>query len=475
MSLSRPLKDGRGRVVVDDQKQRIWVDEEEAIQGLVLLRKGAESLPALQLVKAKIEQLNQTPGRLPPGVKIETYYDRTDLIETTTETVHENLLVGIILVTVILLMFLSNVRSAIIIAINLPLALVFAFFVLFVRDKSANLLSIGAVDFGIIIDSTVIMVENIYRVLSGGKYAEFSVPERIVRASHEVQRSLLFSTLIMVCALLPLFTMTGPEGQLFRPMAETYAFALGCALLLSATIAPVLCLLLFRHLRPTRDNFLVRFLKRGYLRNLQFCLNHRWATMAVFGVLIAGTGLLAPLLGREFMPPLEEGHIWIRGVFPVSISLEQNAEKSRLARHLMRKYPEVETVVCQLGRPESGTDPTGFYSAEFFVPLKPFENWPATVGRTGWRQWLGGKRPRTKSELIGEMSRELRRYLPGANWNFSQVIRDNVLEVLSGVQGENSVKIIGPDLDELEKLGNQMVAALGEVPGIADVGLYRIQ
>ncbi len=475
MSLSRPLKDGRGRVVVDDRGERIWIDEEEAIQGLVLLRKGAESLPALKRVKAKIDELNQTPGRLPPGVKIETYYDRTDLIETTTETVHENLLVGIILVTVILLMFLSNVRSAVIIAINLPLALVFAFFVLFVRDKSANLLSIGAVDFGIIIDSTVIMVENIYRVLSGGKYAEFSVPERIVRASHEVQRSLLFSTLIMVCALLPLFTMTGPEGQLFRPMAETYAFALGGALLLSATIAPVLCLLLFRNLRPTRDNFLVRFLKRGYLRNLQRCLDHRWAAMSVFAVLIAATALLVPMLGREFMPPLEEGHIWIRGVFPVSISLEQNAEKSRLARHLMRKYPEVETVVCQLGRPESGTDPTGFYSAEFFVPLKPFETWPAEKQRTGWRRWLGAKRPRTKPELIAEMSRDMQTFLPGANWNFSQVIRDNVLEVLSGVQGENSVKIIGPDLDELERLGNQVVAALGEVPGVADVGLYRIQ
>ncbi|HQU44429.1 MAG TPA: efflux RND transporter permease subunit, partial [Pirellulales bacterium] len=182
-----------------------------------------------------------------------------------------------------------NVRSAIIIAINLPLALMFAFFVLFLRGKSANLLSIGAVDFGIIIDSTVIMVENIYRVLSAGKYAEFSITERLVRAAHEIERSLLFSTLIMVCALLPLFTMTGPEGQLFRPMAETYAFALGGALLLSSTIAPVLCLLLFRNLKPTRDNFLVRYLKHGYLRNLEFCLNHRWFVVGTFSVLIAFT------------------------------------------------------------------------------------------------------------------------------------------------------------------------------------------
>ncbi|MGH7140005.1 MAG: efflux RND transporter permease subunit, partial [Pirellulales bacterium] len=475
MALSRPMRDGKGRVMVDADHTRLWMDEKEAVQGLVLLRKGAESLPALKLVKAKIDELNNTPGRLPPGIKIEVYYDRTDLIETTTDTVHENLFVGIMLVTVILLMFLSNVRSAVIIAINLPLALMFAFFVLFARGKSANLLSIGAVDFGIIIDSTVIMVENIYRVLSAGKYAEFSIGERIVRAAHEIERSLLFSTLIMVCALLPLFTMTGPEGQLFRPMAETYAFALGGALLLSATIAPVLCLLLFKNLQPTRDNFLVRFLKRGYLRNLTFCLNHRWFVVGVFSFLILGTLALLPHLGREFMPPLEEGHLWIRGIFPVSISLEQNSDSSRVARSIMSKYPEVETVVCQLGRPESGTDPTGFYSAEFFVPLKPFETWPATVDSRGWRKWFRSTRPRTKLELVRSMSGELEQALPGVNWNFSQVIRDNVLEVLSGVQGENSVKIIGPDLEELEKLGHQAVAAMRGVPGVKDVGLYRIQ
>ena len=475
LSLSRPLIDRRGDVVLDREANRVWIDEEDAVQGLVLLRKGAESLPALKRIKAKIDELNETPGRLPPGVKIEPYYDRTDLINTTTETVHENLIVGISLVTVILLMFLSNVRSAIIIVINLPLALVFAFFVLFVRDKSANLLSIGAVDFGIIIDSTVIMVENIYRVLGTGKYAELAIQDRIGRAAREVERSLLFSTLIMVCALLPLFTMTGPEGQLFRPMAETYAFALGGALLLALTIAPVLCLLLFKNLQPSRDNFLVRFLKTGYLRNLERCLNHRGLAIAGFAALIVATAALLPFLGREFMPSLEEGHIWIRGIYPVSISLEQNAEKSRIARILMRKYPEVETVVCQLGRPDAGVDPTGFYNAEFFVPLKPQEDWPATVDNQGWRRWLSPKRPRTKPELVDAISRELTKNLPGVNWNFSQVIRDNVLEVLSGVQGENSVKIIGPDLDELEKIGGQVVAALQGVNGIKEVGLYRIQ
>lgn len=474
VGLSRPRRDAEDHVLHDDQGQVVWDDDDEAIQGLALLRKGAESLPTLRLLVAKIDELNRGPGRLPPGMKIEVFYDRSDLINLTTDTVEENLVTGIVLVTVILLMFLSNVRSAIIIAINLPLALLFAFFVLYLRGQSANLLSIGAVDFGIIVDSTVIMVENIYRVLSTGKYADLPLRQRIVRASAEIQRALVFSTIIMVCAMLPLFTMRGPEGQLFRPMAETYAFAIGGALLLAVTIAPVLCLLMFKQLQPTRDNILVRFLKRGYLRNLDFCLRHRRWVVGTFGVLIVGTVAALPLLGREFMPALEEGHIWIRAIFPVSVSLQQVSEQSRKARFIMRKYPQVETVVNQQGRPDEGTDPIGFYSSEFFVPLAAQEKWAATVETTGWRRLFGAKRVPTKTELIQSMSGELMAAFPGVNWNFSQVIRDNVLEVLSGVQGENSVKIIGPDLDELEKLGHKAVAAMVDVAGIKDVGYYRI-
>ncbi len=471
VALSRPEEGEHGKLL-DAQGNTIWDDEDEVIQGLVLLRKGAESLPALRSVQAKIDELNTLPGRLPPGVRIEPFYDRADLINATTETVEENLIVGILLVSVILLMFLSNIRSALIIALNLPLALLFAFGALYARNESANLLSIGAVDFGIIVDSTVIMVENIYRVLSTGKYSNLSLKDRIVRAAHEVERSLLFSTLIMVCALLPLFTMKGAEGQLFRPMAETYAFALAGALLLAVTIAPVLCLILFKNLKPAHDNWLVRVLKGRYLRQLERVLNHRRIALCLFAVLIGMTLLLLPKLGREFIPPLEEGHIWIRGMFPVSISLDQNAEQSRLARAILRKYPEVESVVCQLGRPEAGVDPTGFYSAEFFVPLKPQPEWPAEVKREGW---FGGLRARTKPELVAEISTELNEAIPGVNWNFSQVIRDNVLEVLSGVQGENSVKIIGNDLDELEEIGHQVVSAISGVPGVKDVGLYRIR
>ncbi len=473
-ALSRPMRDVKGKLVLDEKEERIWIDADETVQGLVLMRKGAESLTALKLVKEKISELNTTPGRLPPGVRIEPFYDRTELINTTTETVQENLIVGLVLVTVILLMFLSNVRSAIIIALNLPLALLFAFEMLYVRGQSANLLSIGAVDFGIVIDSTVIMVENIYRVLSAQQNVDLPIRERLRAAAREIEKSLLFSTLIMVCALLPLLTMTGAEGQLFRPMAETYAFALGGALLLAITVAPVLCLLFFKNLQPRPDNVLVRFLKRGYLRNLDFCLDHRGLVLGVFGLLVVGTLLLLPHLGREFIPPLEEGHLFIRGIFPVSVSLEQNSERSALARAIMRKYPEVELVYCQMGRPESGTDPIGFYSAEFLVPLKSQEEWPRVRPVTGWRKWMSATRPRTKPELVQEMNAELKEFLPGVNWNFSQIIRDNVLEVMSGVQGENSVKIIGPDIVELERIARQVVSAMRHVPGVNDVGLYRI-
>ena len=262
VSQSTPVKDAAGKEVVDADGHRVWEDEDEKVQAIVLLRKDQESLPALRDVIAKIDELNK-PGHLLPGVTIEPYYNRTDLIDLTTETVHENLLLGLCLVTAILLMFLSNVRVAIIVAINIPLALMFAFGVLFLRGRSANLLSIGAVDFGIIVDSTVILVESIYRHLSDPRRTGESVHDRVISGAAEVERSLFFSTIIMVCALLPLFTMKGPEGQIFGPMADTYAFALGGALLLALTVSPVLCSLLLKHLKPARANFLVRSTAAG--------------------------------------------------------------------------------------------------------------------------------------------------------------------------------------------------------------------
>jgi cobalt-zinc-cadmium resistance protein CzcA len=452
-----------------------WVDEPDVVMGIVLMRKYEKTREVLDKVNAKIDELNENSGRLLPGVQMDRIFDLSRLIHLTTETVRENLLLGMGLVTVILLMFLSNVRSAFIVAINVPLALLFAFSVLFLRGKSANLLSIGAVDFGIIVDSSVIMVENIYRHISAGEHAELPLRERIVRASGEVQRALLFSTLIMVCAFLPLFTMSGPEGQIFGPMADTYAFALGGALLLALTLAPVLCLLLFRHLGPSRDNFLVRFLKRRYLWQLNLCLRFRWVTLGVMAALLAFTVSLAPSLGGEFMPELEEGNLYIRGTFPVNIGLEEAADKAKIAREIMREFPEVELVVSQTGRPDDGTDPTGYYNVEFQVPLKSEKEWPLVKDSEGWRARWQPKRPRTKAELTEEMKAELNRYLPGVDWNFSQYIRDNVMESLSGVKGDNSVKIIGPDLAELEKIAEQVKVRLDGIPGLAEVGIFHIQ
>ncbi|SIN68564.1 cobalt-zinc-cadmium resistance protein CzcA [Singulisphaera sp. GP187] len=466
--LSRPTRNDQGEEVESTDGSRAWVDEDDAVQGLVMLRKGADTLPTLQAVAAKIKELNENPGRLLPGVKVVAYYDRNELINVTTETVKENLFLGMALVTVVLLMFLGHVRSALIIAINLPLALLFAFSVLFLRGKSANLLSIGAVDFGIIVDSTVIIVENTYRHLSSGENRDRSLGERIIRASWEVERGLFFSTVIMVCAMLPLFTMTGPEGQIFGPMADTYAFALAGALFLALTVSPVLCLFLFRNLKQKRENVLVRSIRDFYVWQLERILRHRWLALAVFAALTAFTiGVVVPQLGREFMPELDEGHIWVRGIFPVHVSLDEVTHKSEIARRIMREFPEVQLVAAQLGRPDGGTDPTSFYSAEYFVPLRHQDQWPEV-------ETEDGRRKRTKSEVIEAMNEELSRTLVGVNWNFSQQIRDNVLEVLSGVQGENSVKIVGPDLDELERVARRVETALDGVRGIRDVGMYRI-
>ncbi len=476
--------------VADADGKIVWRNESDKIQCIVLLRKGEDSLPALEGVRKKVAELNNPEtGRMLPGVKIEPYYDRTELINVTTETVKENLAVGITLVILILFLFVSNVRMTVIVALNIPLALLFAFSVLFLRGKSANLLSIGAVDFGIIVDSSVIMVENIYRHLSTGEHAELPLKERILRSAREIDRALLFSTGIMVCAFIPLFTMRGPEGQLFGPMADTYAFALCGALLLAVTLTPVLCLLLFKKFQPVADNLLVRSIRSAYLWQLRVCLRHRGATLLVMGSLMVGTvayivvadhlveaGYDIPHLGREFMPQLEEGNLWIRGTFPLNVSLERVAEAAEKARAILSSYPEVEAVVQMIGRPDDGTDPTGFYNVEIFAPLRPQREWPRVREQKGWRRHVfGATRPRLKEELVTEMNAELSRKLVGVDWNFSQTIRDNVMEALSGIKGDNSVKIIGPDLEELERLADKVKNALRTVRGITNVGVFNIK
>jgi cobalt-zinc-cadmium resistance protein CzcA len=482
VSLGRPMRNQRGEVVLDKDGNVVLQDKDDVVAGIVLMRKNEAMLPSVRGVKAKLEELNDNPGRLLPSVKLKPYYDAEGLIDVTTETVRENLAIGMALVVVILLMFLSNVRSALIVAVNVPLALLFAFGVLFLRGKSANLLSIGAVDFGIIVDSSVIMVENIYRHISAGEHSELPLKERIIRASGEVEKALFFSTVIMVCAFIPLFTMQGPEGQIFGPMADTYAFALAGALLLALTVAPALCLLFFKHLRPSPDNFLVRWLKQSYLRRLESCLNHPWLTLGVFAVLIGATLCLLPWLGGEFMPVLEEGNLYVRATLKVNVSLDEAADTARKARKLICQFPEVQLVQSQVGRPDDGTDPTGYYNVEFTIPLKPEKEWtrgplvpqkerPAQEPAASWRDWLPGSR---KEELVKSMNELLRQKLPGIDWNFSQYIRDNVTEALSGVKGDNSVKIIGPDLAKLESIAENVKRVLNTVKGIEDVGIFHI-
>jgi cobalt-zinc-cadmium resistance protein CzcA len=458
------------KLITDSKGEERWRREDEKIQGIVLMRKGEQSLPSIEGVKEKVLELNE-PGRLLPGVSLEPYYDREDLVHLTTHTVQHNLFVGMILVTLILLMFLNNVRSALIVAVNIPLALLFAFAVLFLRGKSANLLSIGAVDFGIIVDSSVIMVENIYRHLSAGEHAELPLKDRILKASREIDKALFFSTAIMVCAFIPLFTMSGAEGELFGPMAQTYAFALGGALLMALTLTPVLCLLFFRDIKPTRDNFMVRFLKARYLRQLAICLRYRGITLALMGLLMLVT-CLGPLahMGREFMPELEEGNLWIRAIFPVHVSLEAVKDPIHRARQIMSsgRYPEVEAIMVQAGRPDDGTDPGGFNNVEFFVPLKPEGDWPEV------KRPDGEQKVRTRYEIIRDMKAELEAKLPGIEWAFSQYIRDNVMEAISGVKGDNSVKIYGPDLERLEELAEKTKKLLTGIRGLTDLGIYRI-
>jgi cobalt-zinc-cadmium resistance protein CzcA len=477
----------------DESLADVGHDEDDKVQCIVLLRKNEQTLPALKDVKKKVKELNDpASGRMLPGVEIEPYYDREELVHVTTETVTENLLLGMGLVTVILLMFISNVRTALIVAINIPLALLFAFSMLYLRGKSANLLSIGAVDFGIIVDSSVIIAENIYRYLASGESSELPLRDRILMSTREIDRALLFSTLIMICAFIPLFTMKGPEGQLFGPMAQTYAFSLMGALVLAMTLTPVLCLLLFKHLKPHPDNFLVRFLKARYLWQLKICLKYRWVTVIVMGTLIAVSASLIPHLGHEFMPELEEGNLWIRSTAPLNQTLDRNIQIAKEARAIMSGYPEVEAIVSQSGRPDDGTDTEGFEGTEYFVPLRPQkapiyllgiklpiierDNWPAVVPQIGWRKWIfGAKRMRTKEEIVDDMNDELKEKIPGVVWNFSQNIRDNVMEALSGIKGDNSLKIFGPDINQLEAIASKAKTILEDIPGVENVGIFHVR
>ena len=434
-------------------------DNDDVVSGIVLLRKGADSDETLELIHAKTEELNH--GLLPPGVTVEPFLDRSELLHLTTHTVMHNLTEGIILVSVILFLFLGNVRGAIIVTLTIPFSLLFAAICLSLRHIPANLLSLGALDFGMIVEGAVVMVENIVRLLSHpGPDPTETVPQKISRAAFEVQRPVFYSILIIIVAYVPIFTLQAVEGRLFKPMAWTVSFALLGALLYSLFVGPVLASLLYPKGTKEWHNPLMEWLNRGYAWALALSIRWRWATVAAAIATLAGTFLLARSIGSEFLPHLDEGAIWVRGTLAPSTGPTEGIRLANQVRVVLAAFPEVTTTTSQVGRPDDGVDTTGFFNTEYFVGLKPKEEW-----RPAFNQ--------NKEELIAAMNRELDK-IPGVIWNFSQPISDNMEEAVSGVKGELAIKMYGDDLKTLEEKGDQIVSVMRTVPGVQDLGLFRV-
>jgi len=440
-------------------------DDDDVVEGIVLMRRGAETMPTLRAVEREVERINGS-SLLPPGVRIERIYDRSVLVDVTTHTVLHNMVMGVCLIFLIQWLFLGDLRSALIVSATIPFALLFAVAIIVINGESANLLSMGAIDFGIIVDATVIMVENIFRHLAEAGHAGPARSAReepegltgklftIYEASGEVTRAIFFSATIIIAGFLPLFTLSGVEGRIFGPMAQTYAYALAGGLIATFTVSPALAALLLPEKVSETETFLVRGLRRLYRRAYSRALAWRHAMLAVgLGVLMAA-GVAASTVGLEFLPKLEEGNIWMRAALPPSVSLDEGNGYVNRMRKLVKSFPEVETVISQHGRPDDGTDPDGFSNAEFFVPLKPASK---------WRKGL------EKPALISEMSDALSRAFPGVTFAFSQYIQDNVQEAASGIDAENAIKISGPDLITLRKIAVDIRGVLEGVPGITDI------
>jgi heavy metal efflux system protein len=442
----------------DDKTGRI-IDQPDVVEGQVLLQKGDDADPALKGIEAKTKQLNDEI--LPKGVKIVPFLDRSDLVHFTTHTVLHNLTEGIILVVIILFIFLGNVRGAFIVACTIPFSLLFAATCLSLNHIPANLLSLGALDFGMVVDGAVVMIENIIRHL-GQKNDTRTTFEKIAGAAHEVQRPVFFAITIIITAYLPIYTLQAVEGKLFKPMAWTVCFALLGALVFSIVLAPVLASLFFsRGAREWHNPFMVWITAR-YRTSLHWAVEHRWVTLGVGGLAFALTLFLgfSGAVGSEFLPHLDEGAIWARGSLAPSTGPDESRHIAQHARYVLASFPEVKKVVDQIGRPDDGTDWTGFFNTEYFVDLKQKEDWRPIFHQN-------------KEELIAAMDKELEK-TPGVIWGFSQPIEDNMEEAVSGVKGELSVKIYGDDLRMLEAKGNEVVGVMSQVPGIADLGLFRI-
>jgi heavy metal efflux system protein len=429
--------------------------DDDIVEGVVLMRRGAETLPTLERVRAAIDEIN-AGELLPPGVQLRKIYDRTELIHVTTHTVLHNLVAGIVLIFLVQWLFLGSLRSALIVAATLPFALFFAVILMLVRGESANLLSVGAIDFGLIVDATVIMVENIYRHL--GEAGDRPRVPVINAAAGEVSGSILFSALIIIAGFLPLFTLSGVEGHIFGPMAKTYAYAIAGGLIATFTVSPALAAILLRGRVAEEETPAVQVLRRAYRPMLEFALAHRILTLGGGALVLLAAVAAAPMLGLEFLPKLEEGNLWVRATMPTSISLEEANRHVNRMRRIIAAFPEAVTVISQNGRPEDGTDATGFFNSEFYVPLKPAGEWPAGM---------------TKEKLTEQVSAALGREFPGVEFNFSQTIQDNVEEAASGVKGENSIKLFGNDLATLERKAAEIRDAVRGVRGIADLAVLN--
>ncbi|WP_424811472.1 efflux RND transporter permease subunit [Roseococcus sp. YIM B11640] len=446
-------------------------DADDVVMGVVLMRRGEQTLPTIHAVERQVQEIN-AGGVLPPGVRIVPIYDRRELVDQTTHHVVHNIIIGICLVVFIQWIFLGDLRGAFVVGATIPFAFFFAVIVMLLRGESANLLSLGSLDFGLLVDATVIMVENIYRHLHLARHSPEQARLRRGRPPHgmswlqvtilgagaEVATPIFFSALIIVAAFLPLFTMGGIEGRIFGPMAKTYAYAIGGAMIATFTVAPALAALLFSDDTEEKTMPIVRWLSVAHQALYRRATAHRAETLAIAAILMLGAGAQFTRLGGEFLPTLEEGSIWMRATMPPTISLEEGAASVNRLRRVVMEFPEVITVTSQQGRPDDGTDSAGFFNAEFFIPLRPMDTW-----RTA----------RTKNGLVAAIERRLAQEFVGVEFNFSQYISDNVQEAASGVKGANALKVIGPELDVLTRLAEQIRREMAEVSGIADLAAFR--
>ena len=430
----------------------------DAVEGVILMRRGEQTQTVLKGVQAKTDELNRSV--LPPDVKVHPFYDRSDLVKLTTDTVEANLLRGMVLVLIVLIFFLVSFRAAVIVALTIPLSLLFAFIVLHAHDVAANLLSIGAIDFGIVIDGTVVMIENIYRELALREGQTYNLNEVILAAARDVDRPIFYSVAVILAGYLPIYALSGPSGKLFHPMAETMSFALVGALILTLTLIPVLASYWFKRGVREKPNRAFEWMKRKYASQLDWALARPKITMAIATLIFGASLLLVPFIGGEFMPHLDEGALWVRATMPYTISFEEASKIAPQVRAILMSYPQVTVVGSELGRPDDGTDPTGFFNCEFYVGLKPYKDsaWDGEVSN--------------KKDLIASLNKKFSAF-PGIIFNFTQPAEDAVDEALTGLKSSLAVKIYGPDLNVLQDKAVQMKNVLGKIPGFTGLTVVR--